>query len=83
MIYLVLVTVLIILVLIGFYYFRRGESRKIKRLKQRYILLSHMPPEVAEETLNLHLENLRKKFPGRSMEWYLEKIIYDLERERS
>jgi hypothetical protein len=42
-----------------------------------------MPPEVAEETLNLHLENLKKKFPGRSMEWYLEKIIYDLERDRS
>ncbi len=82
MIYLVVVTVLIIFIIIGFYYFR-GESRKIKRLKQRYILLSHMPPEVAEETLNLHLENLKKKFPGRSMEWYLEKIIYDLERDRS
>jgi hypothetical protein len=83
MVYIIVFLILLLLGGVLYFYISGREARKIKRLKQRYILLSHMPPDVAEESLNLHIENLKRKFPGRSMEWYLEKIIYDLERDRS
>ncbi len=41
-----------------------------------------MPRREAEKSLERHIEALRKKFPGRKEEWYLEKILYDLERDR-
>ncbi len=36
----------------------------------------------ADEALQRQLKAARKRYPGRSEQWYLEKIIYDLERDR-
>ena len=44
--------------------------------------LLNLPPAEADKTIERYMENLKSKHPGRSEEWYLEKIIYDLERDR-
>lgn len=44
--------------------------------------LVHQSPEDAEKSLELQLSNYRKKYPRKTEEWYLEKIIEDLENDR-
>ena len=44
--------------------------------------LLKLPPAEADKTIERYMENLKSKHPGHSEEWYLEKIIYDLERDR-
>jgi uncharacterized protein HemX len=51
-------------------------------LKQRYQQLVLLSGRQADEALRHQLTAARKKYPGRSEQWYLEKIIYDLERDR-
>jgi hypothetical protein len=36
----------------------------------------------ADRSLQYQLQAARKRYPGHSEQWYLEKIIYDLERDR-
>ncbi len=81
-----LLTILIILVIIGIVYFiyvRRGvEPSRVKELRGECRRQLNMPPQQAEETIDRYIKNLREKHPGRSEEWYLEKILYDLQRDR-
>lgn len=51
-------------------------------LRHRFISLSPLAKREADENLNRQLTRLKQKFPGRSREWYLEKAVYDLERDR-
>ncbi|HNX29872.1 MAG TPA: hypothetical protein PKN87_10765 [Syntrophomonadaceae bacterium] len=55
---------------------------KIKRLKKEYKMLYGSSGMDAEQSLQRQMARLKNKQPGRSEEWYLEKIIYDLERDR-
>jgi len=55
---------------------------KIKRLKKEYKMLYGSSGMDAEQSLQRQMAYLRNKHPNRSEEWYLEKIIYDLERDR-
>lgn len=41
-----------------------------------------LPRAEAEKTLERHISALRRKHPGKEEEWYLEKILYDLGRDR-
>ena len=41
-----------------------------------------LPPKLADETIERHIESLKERHPNRSEKWYLEKILYDLERDR-
>lgn len=59
---------------------KRGPRRG--PLRERCIQELRLPPREAEKTLERHLEYLRQKHPGRDEEWYLEKILYDLGRDR-
>lgn len=79
----VIVVIFVILVMLIVFYLCRGNKPRTQRLRRKFIALSHMSPADAEESLELQIENLRHKFPNRSMEWCLEKIIYDLERDRN
>jgi hypothetical protein len=79
------VILLIIVGLIALYFFKQRGGRgrgKNSALRHKIRLMLNSPPAVADETINRHMESLRKRFPSRSEEWYLEKIIYDLERDR-
>lgn len=57
------------------------KSRKKERLWQECRRLLRLPPKLADEIIIRYRENLKKHHPNRSDEWYLEKIIYDLERK--
>ena len=79
------IILLTIVVLIVFFYFRqRGGKKRGKSgaLRQEIRRMLNSPPAVADETIDRHIKSLQKRFPNRSEEWYLEKIIYDLERDR-
>ena len=60
-----------------------GEKFKNKKLRQLYRQKAKLPPHRAEEIINLHIKKLEEKNPGRTEEWYLEKMLYDLERDIS
>lgn len=81
-----LLTVIIVVVVIGvviFIYSRRsGEHSDVEKLRAECYRQLNMPPAQARETLDRYLENLRQKHPGKSEEWYLDKILYDLQRDR-
>ncbi|MFW6129758.1 MAG: hypothetical protein ACOC56_01165 [Atribacterota bacterium] len=63
-------------------YFTREDQRNIKKLKKKYYNISGLPPHIAEETLQRHIERLKEKYPDKSLEWYLDKIIFDLEKDK-
>ncbi|KUK53792.1 MAG: Uncharacterized protein XD78_0889 [Desulfotomaculum sp. 46_296] len=66
-------------VVLTIFYSRKAE---IEKLKQKYRRLTFLSPKAADETLRLQIIKLRNKRPGRTEKWYIEKAIYDLERNR-
>lgn len=56
-----------------------GKSNALRREARRLLNTAH---DDADEIINRQISVLQKRYPGRTEEWYLEKIIYDLERDR-
>jgi hypothetical protein len=54
----------------------------IKRLKKEYKMLYGSSAAEAEQSLQRQMAYLKNKQPGQPEEWYLQKIIYDLEKDR-
>lgn len=80
-----IVILIVVAILAVIYYMRTrgaGGGRKKSALWEECRRLLKLPPEEADKTIERHLDSLRSKYPDRSEEWYLEKIIYDLERDR-
>jgi uncharacterized protein HemX len=81
MIYLVIIVIIAIgAVLVSFLRSRAADNTVV--LKQRYQQLVFLPGQQADDALRRQLKEVMKRHPGRSEQWYLEKIIYDLERDR-
>ncbi len=84
---LALAIVLIILVMVVVLFLRsrgtgiagRGKGSSLRQEARRQLKL---PPDQADQSIDRQIERLKERYPGRSEEWYLEKIIYDLERDR-
>lgn len=84
---LALAIVLIIVVVVVVFFLRsrgagiagRGKSGSLRQEARRQLKL---PPDQADQAIDRQIERLKERYPGRSEEWYLEKIIYDLERDR-
>ncbi len=78
------IVILIIVAVIALLFFlrSRGAGGKKNQLWNKCRQLLKLPPAEADKTIERYMENLKSKHPGRSEEWYLEKIIYDLERDR-
>ena len=55
---------------------------RMRKLKREYISLHSLSRSDAEKALARQMALLKSKRPGQSEEWYLEKIIYDLEKDR-
>ncbi len=55
---------------------------RIRKLKRRYYQLSFQEPKQPQKSLQRQIVILKTKRPGYSDEWYLEKIVYDLEKDR-
>lgn len=58
------------------------NRREVDRLKQRYRKLTFASPKVADEALRLQIVRLKNMAPGRSEQWYLERVVRELERGR-
>ncbi len=81
------VLVLILLAVIGYLWWKsrsrgqRGTSRAAA-LRQEYRRKANLPAETAEEDINRYIQRLQERSPGHEEEWYLEKMLYDLDRDR-
>ncbi|MDY6826240.1 MAG: hypothetical protein SVV67_03550 [Bacillota bacterium] len=80
------IAILVIILVSALLYFiwkynRRGmgKSNALRRDARRLLNTAH---DDADEIINRQISVLQKRYPGRTEEWYLEKIIYDLERDR-
>lgn len=77
MFYILILAVIVIIIVFAI----RSRS-EVNLLKRRYRQLTFLSPKEAEKSLQLQIERLKSKYPKRSEKWYLEKVIYDLERDR-
>ncbi|MFO7952478.1 MAG: hypothetical protein R6U91_06710 [Bacillota bacterium] len=78
---------IVIAILVVFYLFRRkigsyAGMGKTKSLRQEARRQLKLPQKEADQTIDRHVERLKERYPNRSEEWYLEKLIYDLKRDR-
>ncbi len=72
-------------ILLLVYYLRQRGGQgtgRVKTLRQECRRLLKQSPISADETIDRYMANLKDRYPGHTEEWYLEKIIYDLERDR-
>lgn len=80
---LLILAVIFVLTIIYIYIVRSGRGRGKKHaLWQECRRQLRLPTQLANETIERHINRLKERHPNRSEEWYLEKIIYDLERDR-
>jgi len=80
---LILIAVVIILIILYFYLKRnRKGGKKLHALWKECRRKLHLPPKIADETIQRYMDGLKKSHPNHTEEWYLEKIIYDLDRDR-
>jgi hypothetical protein len=61
---------------------KRRPPGRTAALSRRYRQLMFLSEREADKALQRQLEAARNKYPGRSEQWYLEKIVFDLERDR-
>ncbi len=82
----IILFIIVAAALIGGYFLRkrgRGPGKvKGSALRKEIHRQLRLPPDAADQTIERHIERLRERYPNRSEEWYLEKILYDLERDR-
>jgi hypothetical protein len=80
-----LIILAIAIALIILYSYRRRSPKGIgkqRALWQECRQKLRLPLKLADETIVRHIISLKKSHPNHSEEWYLEKIIYDLDRDR-
>jgi len=81
----VLIILLVAIALIILYFYRirsRKEGGKQRALWQECRRKLRLPQKVADETIERYIQSLKESHPNHTEEWYLEKIIYDLDRDR-
>ncbi|EGD50939.1 hypothetical protein SAMN04244560_02886 [Thermoanaerobacter thermohydrosulfuricus] len=76
----VYVAIIIFLIVIAIIVKPRIEIYHLKQKYRQLMFLSSM--EQAEKSLQLQIQRLKVKYPGRTEKWYIEKVIFDLERDR-
>ncbi len=81
------VIVVVIIAFIAGYFLRSKGSRSVHRIKRGSLRAKaksqlKLPPDQADQAINRQIDRLKEKYPNRSEDWYLEKIIYDFERDR-
>ena len=77
------IIIVVFLLLRGLLLKRSGQKRSnTKQLYNECQKKLRLPPDKADTYINEHINRLKEKYPGQSEEWYLEKILVDLERDR-
>jgi len=79
----IILSVIFILAVVFIYIIKVGK-RKTKKssLWEECRRQLRLPDKIADETIKRHIQRLKKRHPNHSEEWSLEKILYDLERDR-
>ncbi len=76
-------SIIILSLLIAVYVYRaRTPQAKVAKLRSQYRHELRLQPEEADQILERQLNRVRQKFPNHTEQWYLEKILYDLHRDR-
>lgn len=83
---------IIILVIVVFLLFKRtdlfqqgsigGVKSKEKNIRAECRELLKMPPEEADKVIDRLVEKQREKNPGQTEEWYLDKVLFDLQKDK-
>lgn len=81
---LIIILFIILILAVVYIYLIKGSKRKSRKnlLWQECRKLLRLPDNLADKTIKRHIELLKARHPNRTEEWYLEKILYDLERDR-
>ena len=81
---LILILIIIFVLAVIFIYAIRNKkgTGKQRDLWQECRRQLRLPPKIGDDTIRRHIKRLKERHPNRSEEWYLEKILYDLERDR-
>ena len=61
---------------------RLKSYAKERQLEGQYRRLMRLSESEGEAAIRRQIEQLKRRHPGRSRAWYLEKMIYDLQRDR-
>ncbi len=70
-------------VLIWYFYAPKWKSgNREKQLEREYRSLLNLSEHESQQVIERQIESLSRKHPGKTREWYLEKMIYDLRRDR-
>lgn len=59
-----------------------GTSGNTAELVNEYRRLSHLSKIEAADALDRHVETLRKKQPGKSLDWYIAQAVEELRADR-
>ena len=81
MVYLVLVIIIVGVAAIYLHTRRSTSIGKESKLRERCRLLLKMPRKEADQVINRLVEREKARNPGKTEEWYLDKILYDLEKD--
>lgn len=81
MIWVLLAVAVVVAVVIWWTKSRTGGG-KVAQLKSAYRKELRVPPAEADRILESQLQRLRERYPDRDEVWYLEKLLYELERDR-
>lgn len=57
-------------------------SARERQLENQYRRLLRLPEAEADAVIRSQMQKLQLRHPDRSRVWYLEKMIYDLQRDR-
>jgi len=84
----VLIAVVIIIFAVRFYFGKKwapqvkGKTAGVKALRREYARKAGLPSAAADQHIDEYVRRLQEKNPGRSEEWCLEKMLFDLDRDR-
>ena len=80
---LIILAVAVVLYILYFYRIRsRKGVGKQRALWQECRRKLRLPPKISDETIERFIKSLKESHPYHTEEWYLEKIIYALDRDR-
>ncbi len=60
---------------------QKGPESRIEQLRRQYARRAKLPSHRVDGVIDQLISKHRQKNPGHSDEWYLEKMLYDLERD--
>ncbi len=81
MLYIILGLIVLILILYKIILILQPTLKKDNRLRQQCRKLLNFPSKEADETIDRLILRQKERNPGHTEEWYLEKVLFDLEKD--